>query len=279
MTIVADGGSTKTSWRIICNDGQVISKETEGINPVYQNSDEIANIVKSGFEDSLYVKATDTVDFYGAGVLSDELSEKMRGAFKSVFPKAEMHFESDLLAAARALCGHRSGIACIVGTGSNSCFYDGNTITDNIKAGGFILGDEASGAYLGRRLVSDYIKNMMPPVIENAFSKRYKLDYATIVRKVYREANPNAFLASFAPFIKEYINQPYCNSLVKTGFEEFLTRNVMSYDYKRYPVNFVGSVAFHFKSVLEKCVAGYGMRLGKVIREPIDALVDYYVSQ
>jgi N-acetylglucosamine kinase-like BadF-type ATPase len=218
----------------------------------------------------------DQIFFYGAGVVGGEPSAKLERCFSKVFPGSTCEAVSDVLAAARALCGHKPGIACILGTGSNSCFYDGEGIAENVRAGGFILGDEASGAYLGKRLLSDFIKGLLPAPIENAFNKRYGLDYMAIVQKVYREPMPSRFLASFSPFIAEFKNHPHMANLLKSSFEEFLRRNIVHYDYKKYPVNFVGSIAFYYKDILEKAVNAAGMRMGTVLQGPIDGLVAYH---
>ena len=275
MQLIADSGSTKVSWRAIMDDGSVKQVETVGINPVFMDDAAIETILR---ENLVPVTGTsvEKIWFYGAGVVGGEPSAKLERCFGKVFPGSECEAVSDVLAAARALCGHKPGIACILGTGSNSCFYDGEGIAENVRAGGFILGDEASGAYLGKRLISDFIKGLLPPAIENEFKKRYGLDYMAIVQKVYREPMPSRFLASFSPFINEFRNHPHIANLLKSSFEEFLRRNVTHYDYRKYPVNFVGSIAFYYKDILEKAVNASGMRMGIVLKGPIDGLVAYH---
>lgn len=275
MQLIADSGSTKVSWRAIKDDGSVVEIETSGINPVFMEDADIQKILA----DSLVPVIGDKVDniwFYGAGVVGGEPSAKLERCFQKVFPGSSCEAVSDVMAAARALCGHKPGIACILGTGSNSCFYDGEQITSNVKAGGFILGDEASGAYLGKRFISDFIKGLLPDAIEKEFVKRYGLDYLAIVQKVYREPLPSRFLASFSPFINEFRNHPHIANLLKNSFDEFLSRNIIHYDYKKYPVNFVGSIAYYYKDILEKAVAAKGMRMGTVLKGPIDGLVEYH---
>ena len=275
MQLIADSGSTKVSWRAIQDDGSVIAIETVGINPVFMEDAVIEKILNENLVPEIGTKV-DRIFFYGAGVVGGEPSAKLVRCFGKVFPGSTCEVVSDVLAAARALCGHKPGIACILGTGSNSCFYDGEGIAQNVRAGGFILGDEASGAYLGKRLVSDFIKGLLPAPIENEFNKRYGLDYPTIVQKVYREPMPSRFLASFSPFIAEFKNHPHMANLLKSSFEEFLRRNIVHYDYKKYPVNFVGSIAFYYKDILEKAVNAAGMRMGVILKGPIDGLVEYH---
>ena len=275
MQLIADSGSTKVSWRAILDDGSVKAIETVGINPVFMEDAEIESILTEKLVPEIGTKV-DAIFFYGAGMVGGEISAKLERCFGKVFPGSTCEAASDVLAAARALCGHKPGIACILGTGSNSCFYDGEGIAENVRAGGFILGDEASGAYLGKRLLSDFIKGLLPAPIENAFNKRYGLDYMAIVQKVYREPMPSRFLASFSPFIAEFKNHPHMANLLKSSFEEFLRRNIVHYDYKKYPVNFVGSIAFYYKDILEKAVNAAGMRMGTVLQGPIDGLVAYH---
>ncbi|MBR3449897.1 MAG: ATPase [Bacteroidales bacterium] len=275
MQLIADSGSTKVSWRAILDDGSVRAIETVGINPVFMEDAEIESILTEKLVPEIGTKV-DAIFFYGAGMVGGEISAKLERCFGKVFPGSTCEAASDVLAAARALCGHKPGIACILGTGSNSCFYDGEGIAENVRAGGFILGDEASGAYLGKRLISDFIKGLLPAPVENAFKKRYGLDYMTIVQKVYREPMPSRFLASFSPFIAEFRNHPHIANLLKSSFEEFLRRNIIHYDYKKYPVNFVGSIAYYYKDILEKAVNASGMRMGTVLQGPIDGLVAYH---
>lgn len=275
MQLIADSGSTKVDWRAIYEDGTVKEVHTEGINPVFQTKEYIVEIFKTKL---LPVIGADVEDvfFYGAGILSAELSQTLADAFKEVFPKSKCSVASDLLAAARALCGHNAGIACIMGTGANTCFYDGAEITDNVRAGGFILGDEASGGVLGRKLVSDFIKGLLPKEIEEEFVKRYDLDYPKIVAKVYKEPLPSRFLASFSPFINEFRSHPHIDNLLRTSFDEFFTRNIYHYDYKNYEVNLVGSVAFYYQDILKEVAATRGVKIGKILKTPIDGLIEFH---
>ena len=275
MIVIADAGSTKVDWRALSDNGAVKGITTPGINPVFLTEDEIF----ASFSEKLSTLPAEEVCevwYYGAGVVSDETKAAICGALKRVFPAAECHADSDLMAAARALCGHEPGIACILGTGSNSCFYDGTSIADNVRAGGFILGDEASGAWFGKQLLSDFIKGLLPRNLSSELVRRFHIDYPTVVQKVYREPLPNRYLASYLPFIREYANHPYCRNLLRRGFDEFLSRNVAQYDYRRYPVNFTGSVAWIFRDHLEYCLKSLGMRPGTIIKSPADLLANYH---
>lgn len=276
MYIIADAGSTKIDWRLIYENGAIRGVTTPGVNPILMTEEEVTEAFVGKADRFVTDEKVTNVYYYGAGILSDEVKAKIRNSLKRLFPTAECFAASDMVAAARALCGRKAGIACIVGTGSNCCFFDGENIENNVPAGGFILGDEASGAYFGKRLLSDYIKGLLPAAIEQEFKKRYGLDYPAIVRKVYKEPMPSRYLASFSPFIHEFRHHPYITKMISTGFDEFLRRNVLRYDTQKYPVNFTGSVAFYYKDILEKCLASFGMKPGRIVRTPMDGLIAYH---
>lgn len=278
MQLIADSGSTKVDWRAIKEDGSVIEISTEGINPVFQTREQILDIFNTKLVPVLG-NGVKEIYFYGAGVVSPEVCGALSGYFKEVFPESVCHAASDVLAAARALCGHKPGIACILGTGSNSCMYDGKDIVKNVRAGGFILGDEASGGYLGKRLISDFIKGLLPKEIEDVFVERYGLDYMAIVQKVYRESLPSRFLASFSPFLNEFKEHPYIHNLLRSSFDEFFKRNIVHYDYQNNDVNFVGSIAYYYSPIIKESAAAQGMRVGKIIKSPIDGLVEYHKEE
>jgi N-acetylglucosamine kinase-like BadF-type ATPase len=276
MTIIADSGSTKVDWRIVSDFATQKAVQTPGINPVYIPKDEIVRTLRESIADAGGADA-DKVFFYGAGVLGESYNTLM-DCLHEVFPKAECHAESDIVAAARALFGDQPGIAAILGTGSNSCYYDGKIVLKSVHAGGFIIGDEGSGADMGKRLVSDYIKGLVPKTIEKEFRTRYQLDYPTIVQKVYREPMPSRFLASFSTFIEEFRHHPYMDRLICDSFTSFLERNITAYDYRRSEVSFIGSIAFVYQEELAKCVKDCGMRMGQVMRSPIEGLVKYHTE-
>ena len=275
MRLIADSGSTKVDWRAILEDGTVKSISTEGINPVFQTKDYIVDIFKTKLLPELGPDVKE-IFFYGACILSAELSQTLSDAFWQVFPQSVCYAASDILAAARALCVREAGIACILGTGGNTSFYDGNEIVKGVKAGGFILGDEASGGVLGKKLVSDFIKGLLPKEIEEEFVKRYDLDYPKIVAKVYKEPLPSRFLASFSPFINEFRSHPHIDNLLRTSFSEFFTRNIFSYDYKNYSVNLVGSVAYYYQDILKEVAEKRGVTIGKILKTPIEGLIEYH---
>lgn len=181
-----------------------------------------------------------------------------------------------MLAAARGLCGHEAGIACVLGTGSNSCYYDGKEIVNNISPLGFILGDEGSGAVLGKLLVGDMLKNQLPAALKEEFMKQFDLTAAEIIDRVYRQPFPNRFLASLSPFMVQHLEEPAIHSLVLNSFIAFLRRNVMQYDYRKYPVHFIGSIAYCYKNILQEAAAETGISLGKILRSPMEGLIQYH---
>jgi len=271
--LIADSGASNTEWRLI-DGGEVKSITTEGVSPVYAKPAQIKKILK---KEVLPVAGTDVekIWFYGAGVVGD-LKDTLAACFAELFPSAEVAVESDMLAACRALFGDQAGIACILGTGSNCCFWDGKSMTATAHAGGFILGDEGSGAYMGKRLISDYIKGLLPDALVRELDKQYKLSYEEIVKKVYREEAPSRFLAGFSLFIAEHRNHPYMRTLIKESLEEFVSRNVMRYEPRRYQVGFVGSVAEAYQDVIYQIFRNAGFKLGPLCPKPIEGLVRYH---
>ena len=276
IQLIADSGATKTEWRVLA-DGSVREVATVGVSPLYIKPAQIKKILR---KEVLPVAGADVdkIHFYGAGVVGD-MKDILAECLADSFPKAEVTVESDMLAACRALFGDSSGIACILGTGSNCCSWDGSQMTATAKSGGFILGDEGSGAYMGKRLLSDYIKGFVPAALAKEFDKRYHLSYADIVGQGYREEAPSRFLASFSPFISEHRNHQYIKVLIRESLEEFMVRNVLRYDPRRNKVGFVGGIAECYRDVIEQIFRTAGYKLGPIYAKPIDGLVKYHAER
>lgn len=273
IQLIADSGATNTEWRVI--DGTSVKAfSTEGVSPVQIKPAKIKTIIN---KQVLPAAGADVeqIWFYGAGVVG-ALKDTIVEILGSAFPKAQVSVESDMLAACLALFGDTPGIACILGTGSNCCYWDGKKIASAGHAGGYILGDEGSGADMGKRFISDYIKELVPDALVREFDKRYHLSYADIVSKVYREEAPSRFLASFSTFIGEHQNHPYMKNLIMDSLQSFVSRNVVRYDPRRITVGFVGSVAEAYQSFIHQIFKTAGLKLGPLCPKPIEGLVRYH---
>ena len=277
MILIADSGSTKVDWSVVDN-GKVVKRAfTKGINPFFQSEEEISNEIETTLILQLDTQDFDAVYFYGAGCTFDKVEIVKRAIQKNIKVIKEVEVSTDMLAAARGLCGYSSGIACIMGTGSNSCYYDGKNIVDNVSPLGFILGDEGSGAVLGKLFVSDLLKNQLTPGLKEKFLEQFNLTTGDIIDRVYRKPFPNRFLSTFSPFISENLEDTTVRTLVMTSFKSFLKRNVMQYkNYDRLPIQFVGSVAFHFQEILKEAVEVMNMKPGKIIQSPMEGLIKYH---
>lgn len=277
MILIADSGSTKTDWSVVDNGKLVKRVFTKGINPYFMSEEEISNEIESTLILQLDKHEFDHVYFYGAGCNFEKVDIVKRAIQKNISVKHDIEVNTDMLAAARGLCGYMPGIACIVGTGSNSCFYDGKKIEANVSPLGFILGDEGSGAVMGRLFLSELLKNQLTPGLKEKFLEKYDLTTADIIDRVYRKPFPNRFLAQFMPFILENIEDEIVHKLVMDSFLSFLKKNVMQYpEHTKFPIHLVGSVAFHFQEILKEAITFLGMRPGKILKSPTEGLVKYH---
>ena len=275
MMLIADSGSTKTDWRLVSGAETVATVSTKGMNPFFQTEEEIKIELTSALLPRINASEVMSVCFYGAGCAFGK-ENTVRHAIASCFPNATVEVNTDLLAAAHAACGRSAGIVGILGTGSNSCYYDGQAIVKNVSPLGFILGDEGSGAVLGRMLVGNVLKNQLSDDLCKLFLSKYELDAGIIIDRVYRQPFPNRFLAGLSPFLLEHIDRPEIATIVHRGFTDYFTRNIMQYDYHANEVHLVGSVAYYYKEILTDVAAGLGIRLGQVLRQPMDGLVAYH---
>lgn len=280
MILLADSGSTKTDWGLVENGKLVKRLRTSGMNPFQMSEEAITEEIKTHLVPELPGTVLDEVHFYGAGCTKEKQPIVERALRANLTINGECEVASDMLGAARGICGHKPGIACILGTGSNSCSYDGKNLVKNVSPLGFILGDEGSGAVLGKLLVGDVLKNQMPEAITKRFFEKYKLTSAEIIDRVYRQPKPNTFLASFVPFLEENIDEPKIYNLVKESFRSFLRRNVMQYDgWQTLPIGFNGSIAKIYKKPLLEALEEEGMHLGRIIQVPMEAMVEYHVEK
>ncbi|MCQ2174684.1 MAG: ATPase [Bacteroidales bacterium] len=287
MIIIAESGATKTDWRSVASDGSVISVRTAGINVATMPAEVVRAIVDESVP-QLNPKGerVSEIHFYAAGLIIPEggtIPPAARGldaALKLHFPQAETEYASDLLDAARSVCGHGSGIAAIMGTGSNSCFYDGEKIVSNVRSAGFILGDEGGGACLGKMFVADFLKGLVPEPVSTDFANEFKVDYPTVVQNVYKGEAPSRYLGEFAPWIMaRYDSCGYVREIADRNFRNFIERCLCRYDIKNYPVGVVGGFGFANRERFAGVAAEYGIRLGTVVPSPIEGLVKYHTEK
>ena len=280
MIAIADGGSTKVDWRIMADSQDAFTFSTKGYNPFFWKSEAVAKDLSSTLPETLNRNAIEEVHFYGSGCSDESRCEIIEIAFQKVFPNAKILVEHDLLASARATCGIQPGIACILGTGSNSCEYDGHDISDNVTNLGFMIGDEGSGGHLGKKIVQSYFYREMPEDLRTKLATDYQMNKSAVFDKIYVEKSPNVYLAKFSKFCSNNKSHPFIQQLAKSAFNEFIERHVLKYaGHKKYPIHFIGSVAFHFKPILQEVIDDHHLKMGMVIKKPIDNLVRYHLGQ
>jgi N-acetylglucosamine kinase-like BadF-type ATPase len=278
MKIIADCGATKSEWRVLHSDGSVSNLTAMGINASAMSAESIIRIISDIKEQ---ISATDTSDaeiyLYTAGLPSEELKADITAVFNQGFKVSSIEFHSDLTAAARAVCGHKPGIAGILGTGSNSCQYDGEKIVKQVYSGGFILGDEGGAATLGKLFISDFIKGLVPAEIVEDFKSRFPSDYGSIVASIYRSSgSPSGYLGSLAPFIMEHYEHPYIKELVDGNFRSFFRRCIKQYNTDTNSVGIVGGFGYALQETVRSIASEEGIRISRLIKAPIDELVKYH---
>lgn len=287
ITLIVDSGSTKTSWcfAFLPNtksaDG-ARTVTTEGLNPAVMSAEEVEEKIAKALShclQSLSISAADVdnVFFYGAGCIAGRAGV-VSESIQSILVDAKIYVADDLLGAARALCGHKAGIACILGTGSNSCLYDGENIVAHTPALGYVLGDEGSGAVLSRKFLNAVLKQTLPENICKRFLQESGLDMAEIINRVYRSPAPNRFLASMSKYIHGYLDEKEVRDIVIDNFEDFIRNNILAYGDEFRTINVVGSIAFHYKEQLTEAASRNGFQIGKIIKSPIEGLIEYHMS-
>ncbi|MCK6649532.1 MAG: N-acetylglucosamine kinase [Bacteroidia bacterium] len=285
MILIADSGSTKTDWRLIDEEKNIHQFQTQGLNPYFHTSEQIAEIIQhelvSKFSNTINFSGSKlSIHFYGAGCKVEDKKTLVKDALLKLFPSAEVYVESDMLGAARALCGRSPGIAAILGTGSNTCYYDGNKIVENRTSTGFILGDEGSGAHIGKTFIQAFLNDELPEELAIRFQERFKLNKDEIIDAVYRKPLPNRFLASFSKFVYQNQKEEYILQLLITCFEQFFDKHVCKYSrHKQLQLNCVGSVAFYYSNILRGVADKKGVIMGTIVESPISALTLYHLGE
>ncbi|APG65023.1 N-acetylglucosamine kinase [Tenacibaculum todarodis] len=278
MVLIADGGSTKADWIALDNNKkEVFRVRTLGLNPAVVAEDELKNRIINMFQLIDIKDKVTQIHFYGAGCGTPKPIAILRKVMQEIFVNAETYIAEDMLAAVYAATGNKPAIVCILGTGSNSCYFDGENTQMLVPSLGYILMDEASGNYFGKILIRDYYYKKMPKQIRKEFEKQFVLDADTIKLNIYRQPNPNMYLASFAKFMFEFKDEKYIRKLIKKGYQEFFKYRVLPFKKDNStPIYFIGSIAYYFRDTLEKVAKKHNLKINGVIRRPIDNLLEYH---
>jgi len=281
MILIADGGSTKADWIALDNDKKELFRtRTKGLNPVILSKEKLHDRIIQNYEIYQHKEKVTAVFFYGAGCGTPKPTALLKGVFESIFTKAKVIVEEDMLAAVYAASGGKESIVCILGTGSNSCYYDGEIAHQNVVSLGYILMDEASGNYFGKQLIIDYFYHKMPKEIAEAFKKSYNLSPDEIKLNLYQKESPNAYLGNFAEFMFQFKETAYMHALIKKGFSTFFEYRILPYKKTAaIPIYFIGSIAYYFKLVLEEVATSYGLTIAGVLQRPIANLIAYHQQE
>lgn len=280
MILIADSGSTKTDWILTDKNKNQTRYSTVGYNPYFIDSESIYDSILLTLAAQLDAAAVKTIFFYGAGCSTPENAGIVHKALSACFPNSEVFVKHDMLGAARALLGNSRGFAAIIGTGSNTCIYDGKEIEKNTDSLGYLLGDEGSGCYIGKKIIRDSMRGYLPPELHSKFNRTYQFSNAEIFNSIYNKPAPNRFLASFCRFADDNKEHTYIKIIVRESFDDFFKNLVCKYPgYEKFSFNCVGSVGFIFKDLLREVAGSYKMEIGKMISSPIEELANYHFNQ
>lgn len=274
--LIVDSGATKAEW-VLLQQGKTKKAETTGISPYFMDGPTIAQTVQTQLKKSFRSENIEEVYFYGTGCASNANAQIVRKALQKIWPDAAIQVADDLLGATRSLCGHQAGIACILGTGSSSSFYNGKRIMQQRPGLGFALGDEGSGAYLGKKLIQYYLYDLFDKELEKKFSQQFKMDRAFILDAVYKKPSPSRFLASFTPFLSENRGHYMIENILEDGFQDFFFHHIRRYKQAdKVPIHFTGSIAYVFRDWIRFLCQSHGYTLGQILRKPMTGLIRYH---
>jgi N-acetylglucosamine kinase-like BadF-type ATPase len=278
LILIADSGSTKTEWCLV--DGKKkLNVVTQGISPYFLDAAQITTIIREELLPGLKNKQPDELYYYGTGCSNPANVALVKKAIKAVFKNSKIVVDHDLAGAAKALCGDQKGVACILGTGSNSCFYNGSKIVKNSPGLGYVLGDEGSGTYLGKKVLQYYLYNTFDPDLMDRFKAAYQTSPNEILDAVYKQPLPNRYLAGFAGFLAENRGHFMVENIIEDGFNDFFYHHIYKYrESWTHPIHFVGSIAWGFKDVLKEMCHSYELQLGKVLKNPMEGLISYHTK-
>ncbi|HLC83625.1 MAG TPA: N-acetylglucosamine kinase [Bacteroidia bacterium] len=283
MILIADSGSTKTDWRLIDENKQIHQFSTQGINPYFNTTKQIVSVLKMELVPKLNFPTLNfelETYFYGAGCRVEDKKKIVELALSEVFSKSKIEINTDMLGAARSLCGKNSGIAAILGTGANTCYYDGKNIIENRTSAGYILGDEGSGAHIGKTFIQAFLNDELPKDLSERFVARFKLSKDDIIDAVYRQPMPNRFLASFSKFIYQNIKEQFIIDLVANCFNQFFDKHICKYEkHKEVKLSCTGSVAFYYSNILRAIALEKGVSIDTITETPIAGLTLYHLGE
>lgn len=279
MILVADSGSSKTDW-MVYSPSQILSFNTQGINPYFANAQDIVRILSKNKEIASVASEIKEVYFFGAGCLNPDKHEIVSNGLSSFFKNAFISVDHDLLGSAYATCGDKKGLACILGTGSNIAYYDGQNVYDGKHGLGYILGDEGSGTYFGKKMLISYLHKTMPSDLREIFAETFQVTKDIIVENIYQKPFPNSYLATFSRFMIHNRQHPFIQQTLKDGFQEFIDTNVKDYkNYKTLECNFVGSISYYYQDELRAVFAENGLKIGKTLQKPIEGIFEYILKR
>lgn len=275
VNIIADSSSTRTEWAMVDGDTLIERATTTGLNPYFQSRREISHVIRLELPERFFRRRWNHVYFYGAGCNSEQKNKIVEMSVVAQF-KTPVTVCSNLLGAARSLLGDQAGLACILGTGSNSCLYDGREIVKTVSPLGFILGDEGSNAYMGKRMVADILRGIAPARLADYFFKRFNLTPEEVMDSIYSRPLPSSTLAGYSAILADNLDLPYVESLIYNSFTDFFERNIAFYDYRRSPISFVGSTAMNYKHILTRAASDFGASVGTVCASSLPGLIQYH---
>ncbi|TJZ52467.1 N-acetylglucosamine kinase [Sphingobacterium olei] len=280
MILVADSGSSSSDWMLNVPDSKPLQFRTKGLNPFFMSEKDIEKVMKEVPEIIPYIDEIREVYFFGAGCVTPDRREIVSNALTNLFPHAFISVESDLLGSAYATCGHKKGYVSTIGTGSDISFFDGENLSPSHNGNGYVLGDEGSGSWFGKQLITSYLYEKMPRDLAKTFGEKYRLTKDIVIKNVYQKERANSYLASFAEFMSENRLHPFIDNLLRNGFDEYARTNVMSYpNYWEYECNFVGRIAYHFDMHLREVCELHGVRVGKILKSPIEELYEFVIQR
>lgn len=280
MILVADSGSSRSDWMLSLPFDKPLAFTTKGLNPFFVNEKEIERVIHNVSEIIPYIDDITEVYFFGSGCSSPDRRELVSNALSKLFKNAFISVELDLLGSAYATCGNRKGYVATLGTGSDFTFYNGEDITPSKQGVGYVLGDEGSGVWFGKRLITDFLYRQMPPELAESFVAKYRVTKDIVLKNVYQKSMPNTYIASFVPFLSEHMEHGYVETLLCKGFEEFVKVAILPHeDYKGFVCHFIGSIGFHFKDQLQNVCKDYGVEIGMVLKNPIERLFEFVLER